>query len=695
MKKLRKNLIVLFILCFLSACSSGIDRESSFAIADQTTKPVTRTQDAGSDAFIVQTQPVSEETLPAQSEMPPSQTEGFPEMTESLPPVESQTSSEETSEAPTGTEEDVPKATEEEPFDLTAYRVADAQGLYEISSLIPDSVERYSFFQYGEKLGVLAYRILNKSFQVDILTLDLTNGRWETICRDIEFSRPTKDPVARTVFVVSLSPLILYSRMGRELYFVESGERIVMPETGEAQEVFAWQGDVYGIDQERCLFRLTESGECETVYTLPRDYKALSYRPLSEEEDVIGLSAVRILDGQAVRIAYSPLVAEPEVFVETESRELVSTWGMTTLLRESNRFIVLDEEAARQYSITVGSTGGSRYIFSPTALGAGYVSFVGVDRKGIITKAYLWHYEEIESMPFEMPSWEPCPLPEGEDYQAMWQLWEELQAAYPLQILLGSDVPDVYCGYSTTALMEPAQIRQALTGLKEVLERYPQGFFDQLANGLKVERLTICLCAELISSAPNGELFYWGGVTSVSAFSPDPVGFAVVFEIETEWSFTRTIAHETSHLMDAFFSFSQMDWLQEQEKWEALNPPGFAYYEDYFMPDGKVTFTGEDRMWTTDSVGFWDAENVYFADNYSKVDQGEDRARLMEIIMAEERDPSLIILLLSSSHIRAKYELIFSWIRQSFDISSWEKPYWEERYEDMQKYDYFHGYQVS
>ncbi|MDD6881979.1 MAG: hypothetical protein PUE18_10465 [Firmicutes bacterium] len=100
------------------------------------------------------------------------------------------------------------------------------------------------------------------------------------------------------------------------------------------------------------------------------------------------------------------------------------------------------------------------------------------------------------------------------------------------------------------------------------------------------------------------------------------------------------------------------------DKWSELNPKGFAYYQD-------ATQTDPNQKWTLYNSAI---EDIYFVDSYACVDQKEDRARIMEFIMAYEDESKVLI---KSPHIRKKLETMCSAVRNTFDTSGWENVRWE------------------
>lgn len=65
---------------------------------------------------------------------------------------------------------------------------------------------------------------------------------------------------------------------------------------------------------------------------------------------------------------------------------------------------------------------------------------------------------------------------------------------------------------------------------------------------------------------------------------------------------------------------------------------------------------------------------MYFVDAYARTNAKEDRARIMEYVMANE---DLAGALMQSPYITQKLEIMCQAIRNSFDTSAWGDLRWE------------------
>ncbi len=220
-----------------------------------------------------------------------------------------------------------------------------------------------------------------------------------------------------------------------------------------------------------------------------------------------------------------------------------------------------------------------------------------------------------------------------------------IEEKYRISILIGKQTLGLCGGYSATN-EDPVAIGKALDLLDQALSRYPEGFLGQFRNGIGEGGLYFCLTGRI-----QGNL--------------DPVGKAAKnrnrYELSldiTSQSLDKTIHHELWHAIEMRISTDHFNTPQ----WQALNPKGFLYYGYYSSGYEKLT------QWTYAQSG----SQCCFVDAYSRINPREDRARLMEYVMATDASD-----LLRSNALRNKLEIMSSAIREHFNTQGWQTPYWE------------------
>lgn len=235
---------------------------------------------------------------------------------------------------------------------------------------------------------------------------------------------------------------------------------------------------------------------------------------------------------------------------------------------------------------------------------------------------------------------------------------DKLEERYGIKIYLSAqcrDMATAYKGYICTdeffagdTAWELQLTDRALDNLEAGLEKYPEGFFRQFRTVTGDGGLRLCLTGEITD-----------GYSAAFAFATDE-WYDMVFDIR--FDVAANLPHELWHCMEIFINRYDSALLTE-EAWEALNPPGFSYtedYENYIYDDYEYCYP----------AGEW-----YFYDAYSKVNAREDKARLMEVVMSPEIFDSAGFV--SSRHIRQKLTLMCEAVRAAFDTTGWGEVLWE------------------
>lgn len=204
-------------------------------------------------------------------------------------------------------------------------------------------------------------------------------------------------------------------------------------------------------------------------------------------------------------------------------------------------------------------------------------------------------------------------------------------------------------------------ICDALSILRRTLELYPEGYFRQFrwegsANGVLV------LLVEDIQSANNAIGVSYG----MSNWYPIAVDI-------TSYDLMSTYCHELWHATENFISDHDYDIFNDGS-WEEMNPAGFGYSYDTTL---EYIYETE---WTY--YDGWFYSNSYFIDSYARTNAKEDRARLMEYIMAYEEEARS---LMEAPALYEKAGYICRAVRQVFDTAGWENVWWERFHEDMDR----------
>lgn len=235
-----------------------------------------------------------------------------------------------------------------------------------------------------------------------------------------------------------------------------------------------------------------------------------------------------------------------------------------------------------------------------------------------------------------------------------------LSEAYGVSIRIADQCETEY--YTYTALQETDYfaISAGLDALELALSSYPDGFFSQFSYSTYRE-VEINLTGAL---TPIGMPEDSNGFTTFVAFVEHHDGkHVVVMDLNQGSSLTQNFYHECSHLIDAKLAFDAVyreGALFSEDRWTALNPPGFEYTYDYYnLPENIYT----------------DGYDGYFVDTYARTYPTEDRARILEYAMAGY---DWMFSSEGAAPLLEKLRYYADCIRDAFDTTGWpETAAWE------------------
>ena len=250
----------------------------------------------------------------------------------------------------------------------------------------------------------------------------------------------------------------------------------------------------------------------------------------------------------------------------------------------------------------------------------------------------------------------PATLQEARDYA------DQLEERYGVTILLSAQGQEaceaVWDAVVTTTDQwpledEPYAIARTLEALDRALALYPEGFFRQMRNTMGEGGVRFIPVGHIENDVNAVGLTY------------ETYGWQNIYIDVTLGTFESVICHEIWHATEGVISYR--DWVSfDPGNWSVCNPDGFFYNEDVEDADPNPS------RWTFNYE--MDAQNVYFVDAYARTNAKEDRARIMEYVMANE---DLAGALMQSPYITQKLEIMCQAIRNSFDTSAWGDLRWE------------------
>lgn len=247
-----------------------------------------------------------------------------------------------------------------------------------------------------------------------------------------------------------------------------------------------------------------------------------------------------------------------------------------------------------------------------------------------------------------------------DNLQDVRQYADRLEKRYDVRILLSSQCKDAASlsnfRITTTDQMdlgnEPQQICRGLEALDQCLALYPKDFFQQMHNSMGEGGIRFLLVGEIDSGY---------GTVGCSFENSDFHNIAIDVRMD---HFGSTICHEIWHATEDKITSDEPQAF-DANVWAACNPDGFRYYGDATLQDP------DDQRWTLFSTG---DEGIYFVDGYARVNEKEDRARIMEYLMTKEADAKLMV---QSPAMVKKIQIMCDAVRRNFDTSNWMIIWWE------------------
>ena len=245
----------------------------------------------------------------------------------------------------------------------------------------------------------------------------------------------------------------------------------------------------------------------------------------------------------------------------------------------------------------------------------------------------------------------------SDEYAQVRSTADRLERTYDIRILL-SEQCQLLTGLTSFSFADSSQIfgeleniAVSLSYLENALALYPDDFFLQFKDGTGGGGICVLLTGPIESDYSvigfEQQLRSWSIITMDISHATDTLG--------------GTFCHEMWHAIEdrAWSRGSGIEW---SDRWDACNPEGFAYSYDHTTP-----------VWNEYTYYSYSGQ-VYFVDDYACTFPTEDRARLMEYVMWYPADAEKI---LTYSPMREKLSILCDIIRDTFDVSNWDRIYWE------------------
>lgn len=425
-------------------------------------------------------------------------------------------------------------------------------------------------------------------------------------------------------------------------YSTESGTAVLDPETGAYTMLQKdWYATYYGADSPELLWFNNETMGYDVLYASEgRYYRADAALLHADEADILPVSGSAYLLG----------AAQDTTLYRLES-------GISACLLQAEQLGgALRNAVWLPEQVLVGCVYGGG-AFHLTAIDPAQLTFtqvsdgIAVDDPMAVDSALTEVYwNSLNGQPL------PATLQEARDYA------DQLEERYGVTILLSAQGQEaceaVWDAVVTTTDQwpledEPYAIARTLEALDRALALYPEGFFRQMRNTMGEGGVRFIPVGHIENDVNAVGLTY------------ETYGWQNIYIDVTLGTFESVICHEIWHATEGVISYR--DWVSfDPGNWSVCNPDGFFYNEDVEDADPNPS------RWTFNYE--MDAQNVYFVDAYARTNAKEDRARIMEYVMANE---DLAGALMQSPYITQKLEIMCQAIRNSFDTSAWGDLRWE------------------
>ncbi len=585
---------------------------------------------------------------------------------------------------------DPPAETEQEerPFDLSDGAIPGAEDFYELSLLpgvagldiadmaLPD--ENTVLFLAGEQRDTL-------------LTLDLETGAIETLCQ-LSWSETIADDSGDleewnwcSRYFLSADPVVIMSSGQEEQCFLvrEDGTTEELPVSYDDGSPSYYscvytEDAIYWYASGKCGLRRMDLDTLEItqVGAVPVCYYYIWLEGLNPEGEAM-LSA-DTLGGDAVTLVMSLETGElTAVYDGSCAGDLVGRWEVTTDEVENSLtdFTVIACAGTGQAEgrLSVSLLSG----YPETVSAENYVGWLCPACQGRVSGRCLLYMEWADGTRTPV-LWDygPDGLTEGEteeltllhaeSYSDSTERAVQLSEQYGVYIYTGEAVLDApFPDYTLSVCDDADSIDAALDALEEAFSRYPEGYLAQL-GGDDTRGICIYLSGTMTPNDPSQNISNPGGLSC-------QVGDLEIIALDADGSVrAQDVIHEMTHILD------HQLWLAlDEDAWNSMNPEGFEYHYAYIDENG-VSYEWGDTTYTADGSAYYngDVESVYFVDAYSTTYPTEDRARLMEYLLADpDSGPNYWF---SSSHIQEKLTWYFALIRAEFDTDGWpEQTVWE------------------
>ena len=227
------------------------------------------------------------------------------------------------------------------------------------------------------------------------------------------------------------------------------------------------------------------------------------------------------------------------------------------------------------------------------------------------------------------------------------------------------------------------KIKYALGEIESILERFPEGSFDEYKEetvpDFKREYVDVYLCENIVSDTMTD------GVRAACTDAYHKCnGMYVLIDVNQKEIFKRGVAHELFHVIENKIGFvSVYNSYKDNEimkgiyvDWQKCNPNGYKYLSFGNNQDVIHVFEGDLPY----DINTEKIENVYFVNKYAQLSDQEDRAETFSFLIACD-DADDLPESYNSPHVKEKAKLIVDMIDDTFECVD-DNAYWARMYHE-------------
>lgn len=493
------------------------------------------------------------------------------------------------------------------------------------------------------------------------------------------------------VEILSTDPLVVYDSSGMLLYQPQAADpaaqQFFVPDWMPDASFRILDGKVYLSSDRGIVSVLNDDGTTDVVWRLPRQFRHLTPFPVSEDGILTYVTQPSWDDRHAVYIDLDPVTGEyslreaerraPHYAAGDGGRAVSISQGHPDALtlydyrEETERVLTLPEEVLS--ADAPADPASEDYIVTDTAplgLHGNLCCFSFCNSRGNPVRLFLWDYLKTPAAQWIPPQTAPCPALQEVSYGELSERAQALEETYGVSVVMGENVPAYFDDYQVEIMTDEQIMDGMLSVLENSLALYPPHFFDNLKSNYYRDVVIYLTGAMTPQDAGSN-------ITNAGAFTTESDGLCeIAFNLQDDPAMC-TVVHEMVHAVDYRLAGEA---LLDEEEWNAMNPEGFTYYDGYIDENGESYELSGDTEYTMEGGGVPD--EIWFIDAYSKTYPMEDRARLVEYLLARDDPPNDCY---HGVHIQQKLQYYFRLLREVLADGDWPPvTAWEQALLDME-----------